>query len=228
MYLSGKVDICGMTEHHLSVQRTARYYTLGELTDQTQHIWFCLHGFGQLARFFSQKFTALNDGKTFIVAPEALSRFYLTNDYKRIGASWQTREDRINEVQDFVDYLNSLYDHVLAQGPAGPLPVTLFGFSQGAATACRWLNDGHIQISRLFLWAGYFPDGLNELINPAKLADIEVHYVYSDQDEYLIQLKNQDDYMRRLRQDVPRLTVTTFAGTHRVEPSVLSNLIKGD
>ncbi|GAB3984935.1 esterase [Spirosoma terrae] len=217
-----------MIEHHLSVQRTARYYTIGELTDQTQYIWFCLHGFGQLARFFSQKFTALNDGKTFIVVPEALSRFYLTNDYKRIGASWQTREDRANEVNDFITYLNSLYTHILAQVPSASLPVTLFGFSQGAATACRWLNDGHIQISRLLLWAGYFPDGLNELINPAKLADIDVHYVYGDKDEYLIQLENQDEYIGKLMLDVPTLTITTFAGTHRVEPSVLSKLIKGE
>lgn len=217
-----------MTEHHLSVQRTARYYTIGELTDQTQQIWFCLHGFGQLARFFSQKFTALNDGKTFIVVPEALSRFYLANDYKRIGASWQTREDRTNEVNDFVAYLNSLYDHILAQGPSTSLSITVFGFSQGAATACRWLNDGHIHSSRLLLWAGYFPDGLSELIDPAKLANIDVHYVYGDQDDYLIQLNNLDEYIRRLMQDVPTLKVTTFAGTHRVEPFILAKLIKDD
>ena len=214
-----------MTEHHLTVQRTARYYTIGKLTDQTTHIWFCLHGFGQLASFFSKKFTDLDDGKTLIVIPEGLSRLYLNGDYKRIGASWLTREDKQHEINDFLAYLNSLYDSLLNGRDAHSLQVTLLGFSQGAATACRWLNAGYIRADRLILWAGFFSNGISDVIDPAKIADVETHYVYGRQDEFFELIGDVDAYKARLLTEVPNLKITAFEGGHRVEPDVLKQLV---
>ncbi|MBC3786924.1 alpha/beta hydrolase [Spirosoma utsteinense] len=217
-----------MTEHHLSVQRTARYYTLGTLTDQTTHIWFCLHGFGQLASFFSKKFTGLDNGKTLVVVPEGLSRLYLNGKYERVGASWITREDKQHEIHDFVAYLNTLYEIILDGRDPNLFHITLLGFSQGAATACRWL-DGNgmnsIHVDRLILWAGFFSNGIGDLIDPEKLKDVETHYVYGAQDEFLALIKDIDAYKARLLFDVPNLKTTVFEGGHRVEPSVLANLI---
>ena len=214
-----------MTEHHLIVQRTARYYTIGELTDQTTHIWFCLHGFGQLASFFSKKFTGLDDGKTLIVVPEGLSRLYLNGEYKRIGASWMTRENKQHEINDFLSYLNALYDLVLNGRNPNELHITLLGFSQGAATVCRWLNAGHIQADRLILWAGFFSNGISDVIDPAKLAKVETHYVYGTQDEYFELIGDVDAYKARLLTEVPDLKITSFDGGHRVEPEVLRQLV---
>lgn len=216
-----------MTEHHLTVQRTARYYTIGELTDQTTHIWFCLHGFGQLASFFSKKFTGLDDGKTLIVVPEGLSRLYLNGEYKRIGASWMTREDKQHEINDFLSYLNSLYDYVLRGHDQKTLHITLLGFSQGAATACRWLNAGHIRADRLILWAGFFSNGISDVIDPAKVANVETHYVYGTQDEYFELIGDVDAYKARLLTEIPNLKITAFDGGHRVEPEVLRQLTMG-
>lgn len=212
-------------EHHLPVQRTARYYTLGELTEQTRYIWFCLHGFGQLARYFSRKFSELANDQTLLVIPEGLSRSYLDNSYQRIGASWLTREDRDQEINDFLVYLNSLYDRILDGRDANRFQITLFGFSQGAATACRWLNADHIRADRLILWAGYFPSGLTDLINPDKLTDVICQYVYGRQDEFLVQLSDPEAYLQRLKTDVPNLTLMAFDGGHRVEPTVLQTLL---
>ncbi len=214
-----------MTEHHLTVARTARYYTLGTFTDQTRHVWFCLHGFGQLAAYFSRKFTGLLDEQTVVVVPEGLSRLYLDNTYTRIGASWLTREDRDAEIGDFVAYLNTLYDQLLAGQPSVPLHITVFGFSQGAATACRWIDNGHIHVDRLILWAGYFPNGLADLIAPTRLATVETHYVYALQDELIQRLPDADTYIDRLKADVPNLLVTTYEGGHRVEPAVLQTIV---
>ncbi len=141
-------------EHHLTVQRTARYYTIGELTDQTRNIWFCLHGFGQLAQYFSRKFADLDDGQTLVVVPEGLSRSYLNGDYKRVGASWLTREDKQHELDDTLNYLNVLYDQLLNGRNSASFHITLLGFSQGAAMASRLLNSGHVRADRLILWAG--------------------------------------------------------------------------
>ena len=61
MCIFGANIIHFMQEHHLSVTRTARYFTLGSLDNNTQQVWFVLHGYGQLAQFFIRKFEILND-----------------------------------------------------------------------------------------------------------------------------------------------------------------------
>lgn len=213
-----------MTEQHLTVQRTARYYTIGKRTDQTTNLWFCLHGFGQLAQYFGKKFTGLDDGQTLVVVPEGLSRLYLNGEYNRVGASWLTREDKAHEINDFLVYLNSLHDLILAGQNPSDYHITLLGFSQGAATACRWLNAGHIRADRLILWAGYFPNGFQDVIEPAKLVGVETHYVYGRQDEFIAQLDDAEGYLRRMQTDVPGLQLTAFDGGHRVEPGVLQGL----
>lgn len=214
-----------MTEHHLTVARTARYYMLGTFTDQTRHVWFCLHGFGQLAAYFGRKFTGLLDEQTVVVVPEGLSRLYLDNTYTRIGASWLTREDRDAEISDFVNYLNTLYDQLLSGQSSVPLHITVLGFSQGAATACRWIDSGHIHVDRLILWAGYFPNGLADLITPTRLAAVETHYIYGLHDELIQRIADADTYIDRLKADLPNLLVKTYEGGHRVEPAVLQTII---
>ncbi|AUD06546.1 alpha/beta hydrolase [Spirosoma pollinicola] len=220
------------TEHHLTVQRTARYYTIGKLSDKTKNVWFCLHGFGQLAQYFSRKFTNLDDGETLIVVPEGLSRSYLDGTYNRIGASWLTREDREHEISDFLAYLDALYVTVLDGRDTSQLHITLLGFSQGAATVCRWFghsggSGGPIRADRLILWAGYFPHGFHDLIDPVKLTAVETHYVYGQQDEYIALLADAQEFINRLQTEVPTLKITAFEGGHRVEPAVLKTLLTG-
>lgn len=208
-------------EHHIAVSRTARYYTLGEFTEQTRFVWFALHGYGQLARYFIRKFDAVVDEQTVIVAPEGLSRLYLDAEYGRIGASWMTREDREYEVNDYIAYLNQLYDTVLQDNDRSRLQITLMGFSQGCATACRWLNAGYIHCDRLQLWAGYFPSGLTDVIDPAKVAQLPVSYIYGRQDEYIEQMPDPQAYINRLQAEVPNMEIIPFDGKHVVDRDVL-------
>ncbi|TAE29641.1 MAG: phospholipase [Cytophagales bacterium] len=218
-------------EHHLTVQRTARYFTmggnpLGEVSDQTTDLWFCLHGFGQLAQYFSRKFTDVADDKTIVVVPEGLSRLYLNGEYNRVGASWLTREDKEHEIRDFLAYLNQLYDTILAGSSPEKLRITVLGFSQGAATACRWIEDGHIRVDRLFLWAGFFPNGLADVIQPNTLKAVETHYVYGRQDEYIEQMPDPEAYIQRIQADLPSVRITAYEGDHRVDSGVLMQLIR--
>ena len=150
---------------------------------------------------------------------------YLNNEYKRIGASWLTREDRDHEITDFIGYLNALYDSVPADLDLNKIHVTVLGFSQGAATACRWVNAGHVRVDRLILWAGYFPQGISEMIRSEVLTGMETHYVYGNQDEYIREISDIDGYLNRLNTDIPNLTITAFDGGHRVEPAVLKKLV---
>ena len=90
------------TSHYIKTQKTARYFVLGNPGAQTKVIWFVLHGYGQLAERFISKFQSLVDDYTVVVAPEALHRFYATGNSGRIGASGMTKEDRENDILDYV------------------------------------------------------------------------------------------------------------------------------
>src|SRR5881296_4496989 len=136
-----------MEEHHITTSRTARYYTLGQLGPSTREIWFVCHGYGQLAGRFVRHFEPLAGKTRFMVAPEALSRFYLEDtavpaSQRKVGATWMTREDRLREIDDYVRYLDALHAEVFARVERGAVTLHLLGFSQGTATACRWAARG--------------------------------------------------------------------------------------
>lgn len=215
-----------MQEHHLEVKRTARYFTLGELNASTQNIWFVLHGYGQLAQFFIRKFEGLNDGQTFVVAPEALSRFYLEGVSGRVGASWMTKEERSYEISDYIYYLNHLYDTLLADYDLSKVNIHFLGFSQGNATLLRWLNSDHVRCDRLLIWAGFFANGVADVIDPNKLTTVPTALVYGLQDEYLVQIDTKK-YEEDIRMAIPHVEVVTFEGRHTVDPTTLHQLVKG-
>jgi predicted esterase len=209
-----------MTEHHIEVKRTARYVTLGELNENTRNIWFVLHGYGQLVEYFIKKFEILDDGHTYIVAPEALSKFYLKGVGGRVGASWMTRDDRDAEISDYVGYLNQLYDTVLKDYDTKNLKINLLAFSQGNATIMRWLNDGHIRCDKLVLWAAYFGKGIDDVISPQKLKNTAIDFVYGSRDEYLIQI-DLPKYVAEVQTALPHARVFEFEGNHVIDVPTL-------
>lgn len=183
-----------MREHHLRVVRTARYHTLGDPAE-ARAIWVVVHGYGQLARFFLNKFKGLEEG-LLIAAPEGLSRFYLDEAHQRVGATWMTREDREREIGDHVQYLDHLVEELLRT--TGPRPVHALGFSQGVATVSRWSVTGRTVVSRVVLWGGSLPpdidgtalqrwnrsrvevvQGINDTIVPVTVADQTVQRLAS-------------------------------------------------
>jgi predicted esterase len=209
-----------MQKHQLIVPKTARYFTLGELNENTENVYFVIHGYGQLAEFFIKKFKVLDDGKTFIVAPEALSRFYLNGFNGRVGATWMTREERESEISDYINYLNLLYDTVLSKNKNKSLKVNILGFSQGTATVARWCMNEHIRYDRLILWAGYFGNGIRDVINPEKVLNKEVILCYGKQDEFLKQIDIQQ-YEQDVRATIPHIQIHTFEGGHTIEEADL-------
>ena len=149
----------------MRVQRTARLFFLGEPGPATRELWIACHGSGQLGSSFAAALEPLRGTHRVVVAPEALSRFYLDDPAKRhgpdspIGASWMTREDREREITDYVDYLDAVVDAVAAE-VSKPLRVTALGFSQGAATVSRWSAMGKSKVSRVIIWGGTLPNDL--------------------------------------------------------------------
>jgi predicted esterase len=214
-----------MQKHQFIVPKTARYFTLGELSENTENVWFVIHGYGQLAEFFIKKFKILDDGKTFIIAPEALSKFYLKDFSGRVGATWMTREDRENEITDYINYLNLLHDTVFQNTDVNKLKINILGFSQGTATVARWCMNEHIRYDRLVLWAGYFGNGIQDVINPEKVLDKEVILCYGKEDEFLKQIDIQQ-YENDVRAVIPHGQIHTFEGGHTIEEADLLFVVR--
>ena len=213
-----------MQEHRVVTKRRARYYTIGGA--QGDDVWIVLHGLGQLASVFINYFKSIATPTRLIVAPEALNRYYATpgasgrtHDAK-VGTTWMTRMDRENEIADYVDFLDAVYGETAKQAPK----VTVLGFSQGVATACRWMAAGHSRVDRLISWAGQLPPDVDPSVY-AKLSG-GLTLVSGSRDEYATWIAEGDHNARLAAAGVtPR--VVTFEGGHRMDRLTLDEIAAG-
>ena len=202
-----------MQEHSFSTPRSARYFTLG--VENAAEVWFVCHGYGQLASRFLERFRPIEAAGRCIVAPEGLSRFYLTDSSteRRVGASWMTREDRLHEIDDYVRCLDGVY-RMVADAEAR---VTALGFSQGTATVCRWAALGASRIHRLILWGGEVPPDLDL----TRLRVPQLTLVYGTRDQFFtpkVVAANE----ARLREHKIAYDLVAFDGAHEIdEPTLL-------
>ena len=210
-----------MQEHHLPVTRTARYVTLGPAG--AGDVWLVLHGYGQLARRFIRSFEAIADASRLIVAPEALNRFYIDAEHKKVGATWMTREDRLTDISDYIGYVDAVAAAVLP--PEGGARVTAFGFSQGAATACRWVTRGRTVVHRLIAWGGEVPPDLDLPGVAHRLQGRDV-ILAAGRDDGFITPKVLGAMSERLRQHDVVHRVFPFAGGHEIPETALRELIE--
>ena len=212
-----------MTQHTITVSKTGRYYTSGNIDANTETIWLVCHGYGQLAEYFIKHFQLVEDDKTFVVAPEGLSKFYLDGVTGRMGAAWMTKEDREHEVADYLNFLNLLFDKLFSGVDFNKVKLNVLGFSQGTATICRWLAQSNVKVNRLILWAGTFPVDVDLAIHGNRFSSIPVTLVYGHQDEYLEYLK-PEDYKKFLDTAGFKYNIVTFDGKHEMNAEVLRDI----
>ena len=212
-------------EHHLTVDRTARYWTLGgDGAGDPDEVWFVLHGYKQLARRFLRRFEAIANEKRLVVAPEGLSRFYVSSGGGRhgaesvVGASWMTREDRLAEIDDYVRYLDRLADRFDSGAR-----VTVLGFSQGVATASRWVTAGAIRPRRLLLWGDFLPPDLDLERAEEAMDGVEVVLVRGSDDPALSPKLAAREAERLAGTRLQPRTVT-YIGGHDIDGGTLEAL----
>jgi predicted esterase len=206
-------------QHTLRVDRTARVTTLG--TPATAATWWVvLHGYGQLAADFVSPFDALATPDRAVIAPEALSRFYVDGleTHEQVGASWMTRAAREDEINDYVAYLDRIVEHF---SPEGTEPsIRVLGFSQGAATASRWAVLGDTAVDRLVLWGGAPAHDLDLDTHAGTLRQMDLTLVVGTDDPYVTPERRAAARQRLERHDIPS-TLHTFEGGHRLEQAPL-------
>ncbi len=169
----------------------------------------------------------LDDGRRYLVAPEGLSRFYLSESptERRVGASWMTREDRLAEIDDYVAYLDAVCADVFTSLDRLRVTVHALGYSQGASTVSRWAALGKAKIDRLTLWGGEFPPDLDLTVDAVvgRLRAARMTLVYGRSDEYITS-KVIQAITARLRQHAIPYKEVPYDGGHELNEAVLRTL----
>jgi predicted esterase len=158
-----------------------------------------------------------------LLLPEGLSRFYLEElqstgrKSNRVGATWMTKEDRLTDIKNYMTFL----DHVFkTEVGSSNIPVTVFGFSQGCATASRWILSPNIRFERLLLWAGVFPPDMDFQLGGEILRNKKVQIVYGTKDQFL-----NESRMDEMHSLIKKLNVSveeiSFDGGHDVDGETL-------
>ena len=208
-------------QQHLNIQFKARYFTSGELNENTKFIWLVFHGYGQLAEYFIRNFHDLNEDH-FVIAPEGLSRYYLADTSGRVGASWMTKENRLTDIQNQITYINEIYKSIVPVIEKGAKLIIL-GFSQGTATAMRWIVNQNISPFKLLLWAGTIPADLKAENENIDLEKIDTIILRGDSDPYngTTYMKNMDDWLKIYKINYQLIN---YSGGHSIQIETLKQL----
>lgn len=205
--------------HHIKVTKTARYFTLGKLDATTKEVWFVLHGYAQLASTFIQDFHSLDNDNRFIIAPEGLNRFYAKGFGGKPAASWMTSEDREAEIEDYMNYLQQLY-HSFSFSPQ--TRIVVLGFSQGVATASRFIHANQCKVDEFVIYAGEIAAELANPLSPI-LASKKITYITGKSDPFITPEKHQMVYalMQQLQANI-----IEFNGGHEINQEALQQIIR--
>jgi predicted esterase len=134
-----------------------------------------------------------------------------------------TAEDRELEMQDYVGYLDLLHDEIFSVVDRSKVRLWVLGFSQGTATAARWVATGNVDPDRVVLYAGLLPSELDRE-HAARLAKRSpLTIVLGTNDEFARPelIAAQEARLRELR--TPH-TIIRFEGGHEITADVLMRL----
>ena len=207
---------------------------MGSFDGPLSEVWIVCHGHGQLAARFLSRFLPLERDDRLFVAPEALSRYYLTPPRTGpnpanapIGASWMTREDREREIEDYVRYLDSLHDEIFSHIVREKVRLWVLGFSQGVATAARWVAQGKADPDRVVLWSGLLPPEFNADTAASLARRAPLTVVFGRNDEFASSELIAAQEARIEQLGVPH-EILRFDGGHEILPDTLRALAEGN
>ncbi|MDG1475666.1 MAG: alpha/beta fold hydrolase [Vicingaceae bacterium] len=206
-------------QHKITVNKTAFYHTLGDVKT-AQTIWIVLHGYGYLAKYFIRKFNPILNENTAVIAPEGLSKFYLNGVGfdGRMGASWMTKDNREAEIEDYINYLDQLYKAIIEENETSDVKINVVGFSQGGATASRWIANQQSKIDNLILWASSFAEGIDLKL---LAQNNKLFALFGDNDKYISKEKI-DQYEAKLKAENINSEFIRFVGKHDIPADVLT------
>lgn len=211
-----------MLQTNLKVDKTARYFVLGQNAKPIKKVWLVLHGYGQLANYFLKQFEPLDDGNTLIVAPEGLHRFYWKGFSDTVAASWMTKEDREIDIKDYISLLNKVWGNINNIYDFSNSEITLFAYSQGVATLTRWLLQHDIPAKQIILWAGTLAHDVDFNLLKEKLKHSKAVQLFGKQDEFYNTKQLEKIKQFNIKKSLP-LDFKLFDGKHEIIPELLKS-----
>lgn len=210
-------------ENHITIEKTARYYSLGD-AEEPNAVWIVIHGYAQLAGEFIDEFRPLAKTGALVIAPEGLSRFYTKGFFGNVGATWMTREDRENEINDYVNYLQKLLNTALLILPEDT-PIHVLGFSQGCATVTRWLAAKEPKVQSIWMCGGETAPDV-DWVRFAEYANQRDFHIAVGIDDPFIKPGDIKDVKELLKQRKLGFEFHQFEGAHEVPVQTIVDHLK--
>jgi len=211
-------------EKLISYTTNNTYSTLNTLSVNTKNVWIVLHGIGFLSNNFLKYFTGLPKKENYIIAPQAPSKYYLDKNYKHVGASWLTKENRILETKNVLRYMDKLY---ASEKIPDHCQLIVLGFSQGVSIATRWTAKSKINLDQLVLYAGGTPEELTpEDFKFLESRNTKIKLVIGNKDEFLSEARLKTEKKKVDSLFSGRAQWIEFEGGHEIKKEVIHNLVK--
>ncbi len=206
------------SEKSVSYQIKNSYSTLYEFTPKTKNVWLVFHGIGYLSRYFLKYFRHLDENENYIIAPQAQSKYYLNGEYRHVGASWLTRENLEEGIENMLNYLDAVFE---AENLSEVENLSILGYSQGVSVATRFVARRKIRCKNLIMHSGKVPEEL-KAEDFTFLKETNFSFIYGSEDEYLNSgiVKVEEERLRKLFPN--NLKILTFKGGHEVSTAMIS------
>lgn len=212
------------SEKRVDYLTSSSYTTLNDPDGQVKNLWMVFHGMGYLSRYFLKYFKELEPQENYIVAPQAPSKYYLTDAYKHVGASWLTREDTLQETNNVLAYLDKVWE---AESSKDFEKLIVLGYSQGVSIATRWLSSRKIQCDHLILHSGGIPVELRPEDFLYMKDQSKVTYLYGDKDQYINEARKTEEQLKANRLFGDKISYHVFDGIHEVSKEFIQQISKG-
>ena len=133
-----------------------------------------------------------------------------------------TKVERHDDIQDNINFLNSIYSSLKLDQLDFKLNV--LGFSQGGPTATRWVINSEFKLNSLILWGCDLPNDCLEEDHRLRWSDFRLKYVIGKNDEYIDEEKILHEKEKLTNYGLV-YDFHLFEGGHSIESSTLKKLI---
>ena len=199
----------------ISISKTGKYSQIGKCSKKINNVWIVLHGYGMLSEYFVKKFDCIINETTLVIAPEATNRFYLANNYTRVGASWMTKLDREQEISDNILFLDKLFSIIKKDIGHDNFKLNTLGFSQGGPALVRWLMSNKLNTNSLILWGSDIPKDSLVTENKSRWNSIKLKIVIGKNDEYINEEKKQE-FVGVVKSYGLKYDLIEYEGSHKI------------
>ena len=199
----------------ISISKTGKYSQIGKCSKKINNVWIVLHGYGMLSEYFVKKFECIINETTLVIAPEATNRFYLRDNYTRVGASWITKLDREQEIRDNILFLDKLFSIIKKEIGHDNFKLNTLGFSQGGPALVRWLMSNKLNTNSLILWGSDIPKDSLVIENKSRWNSMNLKIVIGKNDEYINEEKKQE-FVGVVKSYVLKYELIEYEGSHKI------------